>query len=31
MTTAMESFFQLLKRERIRGRIYSNHDEARSA
>ena len=27
---AMESFFQLLKRERIRRRIYSNHDEARA-
>ncbi|WP_346328355.1 IS3 family transposase [Pseudomonas aeruginosa] len=28
--TAMESFFQLLKRERIKRRIYSNHDEARA-
>lgn len=27
---AMESFFQLLKRERIKRRIYSNHDEARA-
>ncbi len=26
----MESFFQLLKRERIKRRIYSNHDEARA-
>src|SRR6218665_751442 len=25
-----ESFFQLLKRERIKRRIYSNHDEARA-
>jgi len=25
-----ESFFQLLKRERIKRRIYANHDEARS-
>jgi len=27
---AMESFFQPLKRERIKRRIYSNHDEARA-
>ncbi len=27
---AMESFFQLLKRERIKRTIYSNHDEARA-
>jgi len=27
---AMESFFQLLKQERIKRRIYSNHDEARA-
>lgn len=27
---AMESFFQLLKRERIKRRIYSNHNEARA-
>lgn len=27
---AMESFFQLLKRERIKRRIYSNDDEARA-
>lgn len=27
---AMESFFQLLKRERIKRRIYSSHDEARA-
>jgi transposase InsO family protein len=27
---AMESFFQLLKRERTKRRIYSNHDEARA-
>lgn len=27
---AMERFFQLLKRERIKQRIYSNHDEARA-
>jgi putative transposase len=27
---AMESFFQLLKRERIKRKIYSTHDEARS-
>lgn len=27
---AMESFFQLLKRERIKRRIYSNNDEARA-
>lgn len=27
---AMESFFQLLKLERIKRRIYSNHDEARA-
>jgi putative transposase len=27
---AMESFFQLLKRERIKRRIYATHDEARS-
>lgn len=27
---ATESFFRLLKRERIRRRIYSNHDEARA-
>lgn len=27
---AMERFFQLLKRERIKRRIYSNHDEARA-
>lgn len=27
---AMESLFQLLKRERIKGRIYTNHDEARA-
>jgi len=26
----MESFFQLLKLERIKRRIYSNHDEARA-
>jgi putative transposase len=29
-SAAMESFFQLLKRERIKRRIYSNHDEARA-
>jgi putative transposase len=27
---AMESFFQLLKRERIKRKIYNTHDEARS-
>lgn len=27
---AMESFFQLLKRERIKRKIYTTHDEARS-
>lgn len=27
---AMESFFQLLKRKRIKRRIYSIHDEARA-
>ena len=27
---ARESFFQLLKRERIKRRIYSNHDGARA-
>lgn len=28
--TAMESFFQLLKRERIKRKAYNTHDEARS-
>lgn len=26
----MESLFHLLKRERVKRRIYSNHDEARA-